>query len=110
MQTFRSSVFSNRKPAWLKKFSAAAGRTRMKQKNASPNLRELQEWLRWAITDPRGAAGALEDPHPADRGDRYQAPPVDVLEMLESTEDASVEERVSVYAEAYFSRIVESLE
>lgn len=72
----------------------------------NPSLREIQEWLRWAITDPRGVDAALGDPRPPGLGPRYQAPASDMRRWIESRELSS---RIGIYAEAYFSRIAGSL-
>jgi hypothetical protein len=68
---------------------------------APPTLAELQSWLRWIITEPRGVAAALAAPagEPAPRclGAIVDAPPLDRAERLD------------VYAEAYFARLAETL-
>lgn len=74
-----------------------------------PSLRHLQEWMRWAITDPRGIAMALPEPHPADLGPRYQAPTVSAQEALDARDHFDLVNRLSVYAEAYFHRLSNSL-
>ena len=77
----------------------------------SPSLLEIQTWLRWAITDPRGVERALagekvEELNP----ERYIEPQPRLLRSIVESSVASQEERLSVYAEAYFSRLLEAME
>lgn len=67
-----------------------------------PGLRDMQRWLRWAVTEPRGVAAALAEPGAAEPAPR----------LLKSVADApplSREARLDIYAEAYFSRLREAL-
>lgn len=79
-------------------------------KPPSANLKDLQRWLRWIITDPRGAVDALENPHPEGKSQRYHAPEIDVRHLIQKSAHLETHNRLSVYAEAYFSRILEALE
>jgi hypothetical protein len=77
----------------------------------SPTLRELQQWMRWIITDPRGVVPALSkapDKNIAFRH-RYLAPEKNCTDFILDQLPLSREERLSIYAEAYFARILESL-
>jgi hypothetical protein len=73
----------------------------------SLSLRELQLWMRWAVTDPRGASEAIKDPNPHDHSERYQAPSPSALPLIGSSAKASRENRLDIYAEAYFARLAE---
>ena len=83
----------------------------MKLESKKPTLHELQSWMRWVITDPRGVKEALKDPHPKDSslGERFQSPDVSALEFILEMSPASREDRLDIYAEGYFSRIAESM-
>lgn len=77
----------------------------------SPNLdlRELQSWLRWIITDPRGVSDALGAGANAIAHPRYKAPGKCVLQQLCVPAGIDLASRLDVYAEAYFSRLHDSL-
>lgn len=79
----------------------------------SPSLLQLQQWMRWIVTDPRGVNGALDDPHPAPGTkspiDRYLAPSPDCLAAIAGDKVAPAPARLGVYAEAYFLRIVDCM-
>ena len=81
-------------------------------KNSAPSLRELQTWLRWLLTDPRGVDEALGDPKPSVEHypERYTSPTPSYLQFIDRPPGASQESRLGVYAEAYFSRLVEALQ
>lgn len=64
-----------------------------------PSLRELQKWMRWIITDPRGVENALLD-----------LPNDDHFPLVLEHGTLSRSERLSIYAEGYFARLVESME
>ncbi len=70
--------------------------------NSKPSLLELQNWLRWVITDPRGTDVALKDPQPSQLGARYQAPQIGLEKWIGG-------DGLNVYAEGYFSRILDVL-
>lgn len=76
----------------------------------TPSLHNLQLWLKWAITDPRGVHEALQDPTPdvAQFRDRYTSPTRSYLESINGGGMTSIQ-RLDVYAEAYFARLLESL-
>ena len=69
---------------------------------AAPSLRELQTWMRWVLTDPYGVRKALEhrrgEPRRRCLDSIVEAPPLDRLERLD------------IYAEGYYSRLLECLE
>lgn len=81
----------------------------------APTLRELQRWMRWIITDPRGVCEALGDPKalrlaPENRKyrrSRYREPIPSCAQWIVSRANI---ERLSVYAEGYFLRLKEVLE
>lgn len=79
--------------------------------SAAPSLRELQLWLKWIITDPRGVTDALNDPIPKVERfkNRYIQPTKSYLEWVERSSVSSTN-RLDVYAEGYFSRILECME
>jgi len=82
----------------------------MNDENMKPSLIDFQKWMMWAITDPRGASIAVTEPNPAHLGARYQAPVSSFgLSFINSIPAPSASRRLDVYAEAYFSRIVEVL-
>lgn len=76
-----------------------------------PTLRELQTWMRWILTDPRGVADALSDPFPSDRRnkERYTSPAKIALPWIAKTPPIATTARLDIYAEAYFSRILDSM-
>ena len=80
-------------------------------KGQSPSLEELQKWMRWVITDPRGASVALREPPALNlpHRNRYLAPSKDCFTWIEASSGASPGERLDIYAEAYFARLLESL-
>lgn len=79
--------------------------------NTDPTLHDLQLWLKWIITDPRGVAVALKDPSPEVENfkSRYTAPTASFLDCLNSNSEDQTIERLDIYAEGYFSRILESM-
>ncbi len=79
--------------------------------NNSPALRDIQQWLQWIITDPRGVSEALSNTHPnmIKYKDRYNEPTPSQLAWIECGK-VNVINRLSVYAEGYFFRILECLE
>jgi hypothetical protein len=79
---------------------------------ASPSLLEVQNWLRWVITDPRGVEDALSNRQGIVKlaPQRYREPASRLLHLIVETDKMPVTERLSVYAEAYFSRLLEALE
>lgn len=78
--------------------------------NSAPSLRDLQLWIKWIVTDPRGANEALGEPPPQVEKykNRYTEPTKSQLAWIENN-TASSAERLSIYAEGYFSRILECL-
>lgn len=79
--------------------------------NQAPSLRDFQLWLKWVITDPRGVTVALNDPTPnvAYCKDRYTSPTPSYLEFISSPSFTERTERLDIYAEGYFSRILDSM-
>lgn len=79
--------------------------------NTAPSLREIQLWLKWIITDPRGVTEALGDPSPEieKHKSRYTQPTKSYLEWIDKT-SLTRTGRLDVYAEGYFSRILECME
>lgn len=64
-----------------------------------PRLSKLQYWMRWTLTHPQGAGAALKKPHPLKPYAR----------LIEETPEVSREERLSIYGDGYFGRIIEVL-
>lgn len=83
----------------------------METKNTPPSLHELQLWMRWIVTDPRGVKEALADPFPSNRINvkRYTSPPKTALPWIAETPPISKTARLDIYAEAYFARLLESM-
>ena len=92
------------------------------KKSQVPTLKQLQRWMKWIITDPRGVQEALKVPHPeissAERFrpknfgqylQRYSEPTPTCLSKIRNTDIMSREERLDIYAEGYFLRICEAL-
>jgi hypothetical protein len=77
-----------------------------------PSLAELQKWMRWVITDPRGVDAALSDPPALDipSRERYLAPVLNGLPWITDEKPLSPSQRLDIYAEGYFARIAEVLE
>jgi hypothetical protein len=75
-----------------------------KKSTSKPTLHELQKWMRWVITDPRGVSDALKEPILNSR-----APELNAFESLLDLPPVSIETRLDVYAEGYFARIAESM-
>lgn len=80
------------------------------QKNIS--LHDLQQWMRWIIVDPRGVKDALHNPHPKNLTprDRYVAPKKSAYEYLKHRDSLDATTGLHVYAEGYFSRLLEIFE
>jgi hypothetical protein len=68
----------------------------------TPTLAELQKWMRWAITEPRGLEEALAAPRREPRPRR--------LDSIVEQPPLSRIDRLDVYAEAYYARLLECLE
>src|SRR5213076_598274 len=68
---------------------------------AGPPLARLQRWMRWMLTDPRGVRVALDD-GPGPR--RAREPKPRLFGRVVGGED-----RLGIYADAYFLRIRDSL-
>ncbi len=65
-------------------------------------LAELQRWLRWIITEPRGVAETLNEPG------EMEPKPSCLLEVVDAP-PLPRQDRLDIYAEAYFARLVDSL-
>lgn len=78
--------------------------------SSAPTLRDLQRWLKWIVTDPRGVREALGDPSPSieEFQHRYTAPTESQLQWIGDEKIPSIR-RLDVYAEGYFFRILECL-
>jgi len=82
-------------------------------KKSAIALRDLQQWMKWVITDPRGVDEALRSPNPtanAKYPERYTEPEISACGVLLAAGNSKVEDRLGIYAEGYFARILESLE
>lgn len=69
---------------------------------SSPPLADLQRWLSWAFTEPRGIVAALADPGPAEPRPR-------LLAAVADAPPVSLARRLAVYADAYFLRLRDTL-
>jgi hypothetical protein len=70
--------------------------------------------MRWVITDPRGVDPALADPRPSSPealkyADRYNEPSRRLLDFVSGHPPLPASERLSIYAEGYFARLLESM-
>ncbi|MCG3204715.1 MAG: hypothetical protein KCHDKBKB_01431 [Elusimicrobia bacterium] len=65
-----------------------------------PPLSDLQKWMRWVLTHPRGVTAALKQQHPLQH----------CLQVIGETPTVNRETRLSIYGNAYFARIVDALE
>ena len=72
----------------------------------APPLADLQCWLRWVFTDPAGPSAALTGKADGARGPEPRPRLINWI----SGGTASAEERLAVYSNAYFSRLLEMLE
>lgn len=78
--------------------------------NSAPiSLRDLQKWMRWILTDPRGVKAALAEPQPSDRPQRFQAPILDAQKFFSASSLEDLTKRLDVYSEGYFLRILDVL-
>lgn len=68
----------------------------------TPDLASLQRWMKWAITEPHGLAVALES-------GTSREPKPRLLDVVVGTSTLSRVDRLDIYAEAYFARIVDAL-
>jgi len=77
---------------------------------SKPSLAEIQRWMRWIITEPRGIREALTSPWTLDPSlaNRYKEPDRQ-LRVIEEAAPLSTHDRLDVYANAYFYRLLESL-
>jgi hypothetical protein len=85
------------------------------EKNAvlsSPPLADLQQWLRWIITHPQGISNALAgvDSSPSLPDQRFVEPKPRRLDEITQAPPFLREQRLGVYSNAYFARLLESLE
>lgn len=74
----------------------------MTAKQLQTNLHSIQRWLKWVITEPRGVAPALAEPFADEPLPRLITSVADLPPLKR-------EERLAIYAEAYFSRIADAL-
>ena len=77
---------------------------------SQPSLVDIQRWMRWIITEPRGIREALFTPWTLDSAlaNRYKEP-VRQLDVIEEAAPHTTHDRLGVYANAYFYRLLESL-
>jgi len=76
----------------------------------APSLADLQRWLRWIITDPRGVDAALAgQAGEVDAGWIESEPKPRQLGMVVATPTASSVARVGIYASGYFWRLHDAL-
>ncbi len=83
----------------------------MQMQKTPPSLRELQHWMKWVLTDPRGVGDALADPFPSHCPyiERYTSPSESLLHWVSASPPIDKIERLDIYAEAYFLRLHESM-
>lgn len=67
----------------------------------APTLPELQSWMRWLITEPQGVQRALENP--------VHEPILRCLPAIDRSGSIDVHDRLRVYSNAYFLRLLEVL-
>ncbi len=74
------------------------------ERTRTPDLREIQRWFQAVITHPDGVvAGATSEAGPSG------ATPARVADLITASSTLDAESRLSVYANAYFGRLVECL-
>ena len=86
-----------------------------------PSLDELQHWMRWILTDPRGVDEALDNPRPSDEElpegvshpsawiSRFTEPQPRCLGEISDVPALSPRARLGIYAEGYFARLRDCL-
>ncbi len=73
---------------------------------SSPDLNTIQKWLQSVVTHPNGVAAGVE----SDAAQQHVALTRDQLEQLVTrTSNRSAEERLNVYAHAYYARLIDCL-
>jgi len=77
------------------------------QEKKPPRLSELQDWLRWIFTEPRGIDAALEG---AEKTLRRTEPKPRLLSWIADGPPIDVKHRLAVYADGYFMRLLDSLD
>ena len=77
---------------------------------SKPSLAEIQRWMRWVITEPRGVREAVSSPWTLDSAlaNRYKEP-MRQWDVIEEAAPLTTHDRLGVYANAYFYRLQESL-
>ncbi len=80
--------------------------------SSSLSLRDLQLWMRWIITDPRGVEEALHQPPQGTEKhlSRYLEPQPSARKCIAEQKPLSLVSRLSIYAEAYFLRLVDAMQ
>jgi len=79
-------------------------------KLTAPSLVELQRWLRWILTDPRGVDAALSAESGAVEDSWIEPEPLPRrLPSVVGTPLASNADRIGIYASGYFWRLFEAL-
>jgi hypothetical protein len=77
------------------------------------SLHQWQNWMSWMMTDPQGVVDALEESFgqwsEIPGSQRLREPTPRALGLLVEPPKGAIEERLSVYAEGYYSRIYEAL-
>lgn len=74
-----------------------------------PSLPELQHWMRWVLTRPDGVEHALHAPKNLPKNWTRGPEPRRFLTVIGESTDVSRSERLSIYGEGYFLRIVDCL-
>lgn len=77
-----------------------------------PSLPELQRWMRWVLTFPTGVSHVLRTPRgklPSPRHWTRGPEPTRCLDVIEESSNVSRENRLAIYGDGYFIRIVNVL-
>ncbi len=70
-------------------------------------LNNVQRWMQSVITHPAGVAAGLADPATQSH---LELPPDAVEQIIEPSRHQSSVERLSVYADAYYARLIECMQ
>ena len=72
--------------------------------SATPSLYDLQKWMKAILTDPRGASTALKESQEGPQEKSFEQKWIHII----VSDETHSGERLDIYAEAYFSRILEA--
>src|SRR3954468_5199477 len=74
-----------------------------------PSLPDLQRWMRWVLTRPDGVADALRQPRRLPKHWTRGFEPPRLLGSIGETSRVPKAERLSIYGDGYFLRIIDCL-